>query len=307
MRLLTVSGKTFTDLSDPKLLAAYFAPFVTVAGFFGIAMTDGAVEMSGAQAPLVRQEIELFSTFALISYFWVGLWLLALTCVLCANTFAKEAEQGTLQILLTKPVSRWQVLLGNFLAIVGFATFVGLASLLVWASVLFSMSGLSAAAIPGGIGAAFMSSATFLLFATAVVTAVGMLVAVVTKSRLRTALGTLLFPILYFAYFPIRIFSGEYYEDYALYLLDVNYHFGNAFVVVHELVGGELPVETQALLSLWSGVYETPAGGPNLDQQLPDTLELTGHVPPELSVALLSALALVSLSAAVYRFGRMDI
>jgi len=304
-QIVSVFGKTFTDLSNPKILVAYFAPFLVVSWFFGLIYGDN--ELTDAAAPLAQQEIELFSAYLTISFFWVGLWLLALTAVLSANTLARETEKGTLKILLSKPISRWQVLLGNYAAVVAYASLVGLASLLVWASLLIVMSDLSSAAIPEGIFAALPGAFAYLVFAVAVVAAVGLVLSLVTKSRLQTALSTLVVPILFFAFWVIRLFIDDTYEDFHLYLFDMNYQFGNAFVFINELVGGEFAVETETVLSVFSGVYEVPEEGPDLDQQLPESLELVGHLSPEVSVVLLSVVAVVSLAGAVYLFETMDI
>lgn len=305
-RALTVFRKTFADLSSPKLLTGFFVPFVSIAWFFGLALAEN--EISGAAAPLARQETELFASFAVISYFWAaGIPVLALGAVLCANTIAKEAEQGTLRILLSKPVRRWEVFLGTFAAVVAYSVLVTLTSLLLSAVLLVVMGDVGAAAISEGVFAAMPGNLAFALLGASVVTAVGLSLAVFTRNRLRTALGALVVPALYFAFLPVRLFSGGMYEDYHLYLLDVNYHFGNAFVFVHEAVGDEFGVRTQMMIAPWSGVYEMPESGANTDQPLTASLDAVGHVPMEVSVLLLALLAVGTFAAGLYRFERMDV
>jgi ABC-type transport system involved in multi-copper enzyme maturation permease subunit len=305
-RALTVLGKTFADLSSPKLLAGYFVPFLTVAWFLGLVFADA--EISGGTAPLAQQETELFASFAVISYFWAaGIPVLALGAVLCANAIAKEAERGTLRILLSKPVSRWEVFLGTFAAVVAYSVLVSLTSLLLSAVLLVVMSDVDPAVIPEGVFAAMPGNLAFALLGSSVVTAVGLSLAVFTRRRLRTALGALVLPALYFAFLPIRIFSGDTYEDYHLYLLDVNYHFGNAFVFVHEAVGDEFGVKAQTMISIWSGVYEMPESGANAEQPLTASLDPVGHVSMEASFLLLALLAVGTVAAGLYRFERMDV
>lgn len=303
---LTVFWKTFADLSSPKLLAGYFVPFLSVAWFLGLVFAEN--EIAADTAPLAQQETELFASFAVVSYFWAaGIPVLALAAVLCANTIAKEAELGTLRILLSKPVSRWAVFLGAFAAVVAYSVLVALTSLLASAVLLVVMSDVAPAAISAGVFGAMAGNLAFALLGGSVVAAVGLSLAVVTRNRLRTALGALVVPALYFAFLPIRIFSGDVYEDYHLYLLDVNYHFGNAFVFVHEAVGDEFGVKAQMMIAPWSGVYEMPESGASGEQPLTASLDTVGHVSMEASVLLLAVLAVGAFAAGLYRFQRMDV
>lgn len=303
MELPTIYGKTFADLSKPKLIAGYLVPFLSVAWFFGLALSENDLEDAGAT--VAEQEAALFSAFMPVAFFWaVGIPVLVVAAILSANTLGKEAERGSLRMLLSKPVSRWKFLIGTFGAIVTYTGLVALANVLLAAAVVVRMSGVSAAAVEHAVFDPLVGHLVYALFGACVVASVGICLAVFTKNRLQTALGALVVPALYFAFFPIRILSGAVYDDYALYLLDVNYHFGNAFVYIHETVGGEFDVETQVALAVWTGVYELPEGDA---EQLPESLDPVGNVSMEGSVALLALLAVGCLVAALYRFHRMDV
>ncbi|PSP83060.1 hypothetical protein BRC96_09110 [Halobacteriales archaeon QS_6_64_34] len=217
-------------------------------------------------------------------------------------TVLSEAEKGTLRILLSKPARRWELYLGTFLTIVSYAVLVGLASLFVLGSMLYLMADVGAAAIGVGIFSSIPGALAFGAFGAVVVTSVGLAVAVTTKDRLRTALGGLVIPALFFVFIPARMFADDIYEDYALYLVDVSYHFGHAFVFLYETIGIGLSPRSQQLLIL-SGVYERPTGRGHL----PESVPTTGHLPMELSVALLAGIAVVALAVGVVRFRRIDV
>lgn len=302
MRVPTSYLKTLADLSSPKLLAAYFVPFLGVTGFFALGLASNGFPTG---VPLAQQEAELAAAFTLLAYSMaVGFPLLALVGVLCANTLAKEAERGSLRILLSKPARRWRLFAATFGAIVTYSGLVAVASLLLTAVMVVLWGGIPAAAIPTGIFAGMAGHVAYALFGASVVAALGLALAVFTSNRLRTALGALVVPALHFAFLPVRVFSGELYEEYGLYLVDVNYHFGNAFVFVHEAVGGGLSVRSQMNVGIWTGVYEVPTEEP---ERLPESLELAGFVPVEASVLLLTLLAVGTFAAGVYRFERMDV
>lgn len=301
MRLVTIYAKTVADLAKPKVLAGYFVPLSAIMLFMIIATTNNQLT---AGAPLFQQEADLLTSFAFLSYLMaVGMPLQGLCAVFCAMTIASEAERGTLRILLSKPVTRWQLYLGTFAGIVTYAMVVGLASLLVTASWLFVAAGLDAAAIQAGVIDALLGMLAFGLVGSVVVTSVSLALAVSTKDRLRTALGGLVVPILFFIFIPVQVFAGDVYTDYHLYLVDVNYHFGHLFVFLHETVGNGLPPAAQSLLAVITGVYEQPA----IRGHTPETFELTGHVPVELSVALLAGVAVVGFAVGLVRFQRLDV
>src|SRR5688572_13669112 len=81
----------------------------------------------------------LFSFFWLDTFFargiadvrplsrWMPLLLIFLVAALTMRQWSQEAQSGTLEILLTLPVSYWQLVLGKFLAVL---TLVALALLL---------------------------------------------------------------------------------------------------------------------------------------------------------------------------------
>lgn len=308
MRVRTIFRKTFADFSSPKLLAAYFVPFLAIGGFLAFGFASNLPD-DIATMPLRRQELLLFDVYAALSYFWgVGIPLLVVGAVLSANTLALEAERGTLRILLSKPIRRWEVLLGTFLAIVAFSVLVALASMLLIGATVYLFSNASAAAIGGGIFALVPGNLVFALFVAVVAAGLGTALAVLTQNRLRTALAGVVVPILYFAFLPIRQFGADFYGDYFLYVADVSYHFGHAFVLIHGALDSGFTPETQAALAIWSGVYDPqpPLVDPLLGG-MPTSLEPVGYLPPVVSVALLLVVSVGLFGFALVRFERMDI
>lgn len=302
MGLLTVYRKTVADLASPKVLAAYFVPFLVLNGMLAL----GSRNDFEAGMTLAQQEATMSTSFAFLSYFLtLGFPFLALVAVFGANTLAKEAEAGTLRILLSKPTRRWKILFATFAAIVTYSLLVALASLLVVAVMLYVFGGAHPATLSAGIFAWLPGSLLYALFGASVVCSLALALAAWTGDRLKTVLGALSIAALHFGFMPARVFAGEErYEDYFLYLFDVNYHFGQAFVFLHRLVGDGFDVETQAQLALPSGVYEPPA---EQSDGLPESLDLVEHVSMELSVFLLALVAVVAFVLALRRFQRMDV
>ncbi|WP_336002266.1 ABC transporter permease [Halorientalis halophila] len=300
---LAVFRKTIGDLSNPKLLLAYLLAFSTVLWFLALGFTG---EMPDAinTLSLGEQEVELLSVYTSLAWFWgVGIALLAAGTLFVALTLATEAERGTLDLLLSKPVRRWEVLIATFVANVAYLFAIGVASLLLVAVAVFRMGGFSAAAIHGGVFAVLPGTALYALLVCALVSAAGIAAGVFTRKRLQTAALTAIFPALFFALFVARVFPGDIYEDYSLYAIDLGYHLGNVYTLLLDATGEPMPVEVQAQLGFWTGVYEVPEEQGSLE----GSLELVGHVDPSVSLALCLFLTFGLLGVALVQFQRMDI
>lgn len=306
MRFHLILRKTVADLARPLVLFGYFLVFGSVLFFLALGFANNDLE-NVADMPLAQQEAEFYRAFLGMSLLWAGsIPLMLLGAVASATSIAKEAEQGTLGILLSKPVRRWEVLLGTFGAVVGFVLFVGITSLLLAGLALYEFSETSAAALGEGLFGALPGLLAFVLLLAIAVGSLGVALAVRTRNRLQTGLGTLLVPALYFAFFPIRALAGASYEDYYLYLIDVNYHFGNGFVVLVEALNGEFDVETQATLTPLTGVYDAEQAEAE-PENLPESLDLAGHVDPVVSLLAIVLISAGLLAYATYRFQRMDV
>ena len=304
VRLTLIARKTFADLASPLVLVGYFLVFGTVLFFVALGFSNG--EMASVNSLTVGEQADAFyrATLAVAAIWAASMPIMLLGAIASATTLATEAEAGTLQILLSKPVRRWEVLLGTVGAIVAFLVAVGLAGLLLTGLALYEISGVSAAALENGFFSTLPGLLAFVLLVAAFAASLGVALSVTTRNRLKTGLGSLVVPALYFAFLPIRGIARQTYEDYHLYIIDVSYHFGNAFVLVNEALGGSFDAETQASLAGITGVYDAQQAEA---EELPASLDLVGHVPPVVSLAAIIGCTVVLLGIATYRFERMDV
>jgi ABC-2 type transport system permease protein len=300
---LAIYRKTLGDLSEPKSLVTYLVTFTVVLFFLSIGFTND-MPAEVATLPLTEQGVELLAVYASLSYFWgVGLGLLTAGSLFVALTLATEAERGTLDLVLSKPVQRWRVLLAVLLANVTFLFAVGVTGLLLSAVALYEMGGFSAAALGRGVFDVLPAMLLYTLAICVLIVAVGMASSVVTRNRLQTAALTAVIPVLFFAMFVTRAFPGSIYEDYSLYLIDVSYHLGNVYVLLLNTISGPLPADVQVRVGFWTGVYELPAE----QESLPESLELIGYVDPGVSLVLYLSVVVGLLALAGVRFQRLDI
>lgn len=298
-----VYRKTVGDLSDPKTVIAYLLGFAAVLWFLSLGFTNDLPDAM-ASLPVEEQVIELQSVYLAMSWFWaVGLALLTAGAVFVALTIATEAERGTLDLVLSKPVPRWKVLGAVFVATLTYLFALAVASVLLAAVALYQMGGFSAAALGGGVFDVLPATLLFALVVTALISAIGTLAGVLTRSRLQTAAVTAVAPVLFLGLFVARVFPGTIYDDYYLWVVDVGYHLGNVYVLLLETMGGSIPPEVQATVGFWTGVYELPSEG----RSGGESLDLIGHVDPWLSLALCLALTAGLLALATAKFQRLEV
>lgn len=300
--------KTIRDCSRPKLLLAFLVPYLGLTVLLSLGFTAG-VRDDIHTAPLFTQEQVLLELYSQLAFVWLVTFPMVFVAILSAVIIAGEAEKGTLVILLSKPVRRWEPLLGKVVGIFLYGTLVMVAGLLIGATTIYVLSGVSADALSASIISLLPGAIVYAAFVCAFVTAVGTVVAVLTQSRLKTAILTALVPVLFFAFIFVRLLPvGDLYEDFFLYLVDLNYHFGNVYVAIQSGVGVDFNPATEQSFDFVSGVYDV--GGawedPLLDG-MASTVPLAGHVPTVVSSLMILVLSVVFLAAAVYRFENMDI
>lgn len=308
MRALVVLRKTLADFASGKLLLLYLVPYLGLSGLIAMAVTDSFPHDIGSLA-LSSQARFVSEQFAWIGFVWaIGIPIMVLGAVLAASSLATEAERGTLRILLSKPIRRWEVFVGTAAAIFVYTFLAGLMGLFAVGAGIVLLSGVSAGALGQGFFALLGPTVVYGAIVAVVIAAVGSTLAVLTRNSTRTLLGGLLVPALFFAFIPIRMLAGQTYRSFFLYYVDLNYHFGNAYVYVHELIGPGLSPPAQSTLDTVAGVYEsTAAASDPLVGGMPNSLPTVGYVPPVLSVGLLLVGAGLILAVGLRQFDAIDI
>lgn len=302
-----VSG-TVRDSTRPKILAAFLLPYFGVTVLLATALGNTGHEDLGS-APLFTQEQVLLELYGQLTFVWLVTFPMVLVAVLAATNVASHLQSGTFRVLLSKPVSRWEPLIGAFVGIVLVGFLAILSGLLVGGAALYYTTGTSALALGGSVFSLLPGTLIYALVVTIFVAAIGALLAVVTGTRLQTALGTALLPVLFFAFMFVRFLPvGDLYENLFLYVPDVNYHLGNVYATVHSAFGTEFTPATRESISTVSGVYDVGSVWTDpLLGGIGGSTPLAGYVPPMISVAVVGILSIAALTGAVYRFERMDV
>lgn len=305
---LMFARKTVRDCSNPKIVLAFLIPYLGIGTLLALGFASGAPDDLGS-APISTQEQVLLELFSQYSFVWLLAFPMLLVGLLAGQTIALEAQKGTFRLLLSKPINRWEPLLGKFLGIVFYGLLAMVAGLFFGAALLVHFSGASSAAIAGSILPLSVGGLVYGLVITVFIAAIGTSLAVLTGSRLKTALGTAIVPILFFAFIFVRLLPfDDIYDDFRLWAVDVNYHFGNLYVFIQELVGQEFNPAMAEAFALPSGVFDvTTAWMDPMMGGIVGSVPLVEHVPPVGSFSVVLLLSVGLIAAAIYRFERMDV
>lgn len=149
---------------------------------------------------------------------WVFLFLIPGVCM---RSFSEEQNQGTLELLLTKPISLNQLILGKF-----FGALV-LSLIAILPTLLYIISIQNLASTPENVDlGAILASYFGLLFLVAVYTAIGIFSSTLSDNQLVAfIIGVVLCLFVYYAFYGLSN-SGLFVEDMLiLEYLSLNYHY----------------------------------------------------------------------------------
>ncbi|RRO24086.1 gliding motility-associated ABC transporter permease subunit GldF [Flavobacteriaceae bacterium 14752] len=149
---------------------------------------------------------------------WVFLFLIP---GICMKSFSEEQRQGTLELLLTKPISLKGLILGKF-----FGAFV-LSFIAILPSLVYVISIQNLASNPENIDYGAMAASYFgLLFLIVVYTAIGIFSSTLSSNQLTAFMfGVVLCLVVFYAFYGLSA-SGIFGNDiFALEFLSLNYHY----------------------------------------------------------------------------------
>lgn len=149
---------------------------------------------------------------------WIFIFLIP---ALAMRSFSEEYKTGTFEILQTRPLTKWQIVLGKYFAVLSVILIALLPTLLY----VFTIHSLSAAGgiDTGGIAGSYMG----LIFLAAVFAAISMWCSGLTSNAVIAFLiGAFACLILYFGFNSISklpVFSGN--ADYYIEMLGIDFHY----------------------------------------------------------------------------------
>ena len=257
------------------------------------------------------QIVKLTDYMFTLSFVWIaGIPLIFMAAGTVSSMSASEISSGTILQLVTKPLRRWDVVIGKFLAFFILFAFVEVLAFILSTYLLIYFSGchlsifwpmlsfLPPLLIYSFIVAVFFGSIALVLST------------VIRKNALTIVIMAFLVMIFYIGFLFFRLLGARYYQDYYLYYLDVGYILGNVFIMLLEGFSVNLSPNFQLIFGFTAGTYDPAAFMDTTDYdqgfQL-TTLPATAYVGKGLSTVIAVFLPWVFIFLAITKMNRMEV
>ncbi len=315
-----VMEKTIRELMSLKRLVTVLIVGLVPAIFLG-SVVWGESFRSGTMS-LEMQVHSLVGYFLLISFMWIaGIYLAYVITASGMDFISKEEEQGTLLLMVSKPISRFQFILGKFLALLVTTLLLELVILFGSITVFWALLGLDADVIKPLIGLVpwiFLYSVIVIILFDALTIAIS---ALFRGSVIKTVI-TMLMIMLIFGLGPIlRAAWPTTYDNYNLHYIDPGHHLGNIYVSFsNQAESGRMTPQIQAYLGLFTGTYKAgmeemvlamfTGSSESFDADIgamPPSLEKTDSISPAVSVLLCLAVSAAALGVARVAINRKEV
>ncbi len=319
-KAIIVMEKTIRELMSLRRLAVAIIAGLIPSVFFGTVIWRESFR-SGVMS-LEMQTHTLVGYFLLISFMWIGGFYIAYMIIVSGMDFvSKEEEGGTLLLMVSKPISRFQFILGKSLALLLTTLLIELVVLfgsivVFWA--LLELDPEIVRALLGLLPWIFLYSVVVAILFDALTIAIS---ALFKGQVLKTALSMLLVMLVFGVGSILRTVWPSTYENYHLYYIDPSYHLGNAYVsTTVQAESGRMTPQIQAYLGIFTGTYKagmeetmlamftgsSASFDPDI-RAMPPSLERTDYLTPLLSVLLCLAVSAAALGATKVAMDRKEV
>jgi len=161
MGVWIMAGVTFHEAARKKMLWMALAAGGAFLILFGTGLHFQAKDFAAhGMSPVLRREISF--TMATMGLYAVDMLAVLMTILTSIDTLSGEIASGTIQAIATKPVPRWQVLMGKWFGFCAMLT--AYIAIMVGGvnTVTYSMTGVTARHLARGLSLMWMESVVLL-------------------------------------------------------------------------------------------------------------------------------------------------
>jgi ABC-2 type transport system permease protein len=116
-----MAGITFREAARKKILWMALLAGIGFVGIFGLGMHYQMQDLlARSTAPFIRYQI--LDAMLMIGLYTVDLLAVVMTILTAVDTISGETTSGTIHAIATKPVARWQILIGKWTGFAGMVT-----------------------------------------------------------------------------------------------------------------------------------------------------------------------------------------
>lgn len=121
MGVWIMAGITFREAAKKKILLTALVAGAAFLAIFGVGLHFQIEDFSArATAPFIRYQV--LSAMLMVGLYTVDLLSVVMTILTSVDTLAGEISSGTIQAIATKPIARWQILIGKWMGFAGMVT-----------------------------------------------------------------------------------------------------------------------------------------------------------------------------------------
>ena len=152
-----MAGVTFREAARKKLL--WMAMFAGVAflALFATAFHFQLSAFNGNHIPPILQR-QMLSGMLMMGFYAIDLLVVVMTVLTSVDTLSGEIASGTIQAIATKPMRRWELLIGKWLGFCGMLTLYILLMVLGVDGLTYLMTGVTARHLAQGFALIWMES-----------------------------------------------------------------------------------------------------------------------------------------------------
>ncbi len=306
-RMIVLIRKTLSDLYRTRgfVISIIIMVIFPIGALLALTLLPTSTSIDFGSASIYSAAMSF--SFNLISnlYFWtLGICLATLVSAKSAGKIADEVTKGTMLMLVSKPISRFQIFLGKYIAVFLYGMMLSFFGIYItgWVTVLINSGNIShfIAMIPF-LNLMFVYS----LFVEFIFLTISMaLSSIMKKGRTVGGLVLLLVLITYLVFYLIKTLKLiDLVIDFVPQLvlinyIDLGYHFGNVLNLLNN-VFNILPPSTlwQLTFNGYTGIFDLTPADTHQSIEL-GGYDLNGYVDP-----VVSLLILVGLTGLLLLFG----
>lgn len=247
-----VLKKTLRNMYKPLIIGLYFAVII----FFTIIFI--VTGRKNNSLSIIEQLESIKVTYTMFNFLYLsGIGLVMLMMIFGLDIFATEEYEGTMRILVAKPVSRKSIILGKILGLL-LGTFTYYITSLILSLFIYSLFLRLDRDVLIGILKLIPSFIIYALFIIICITSVTSILSTLFKKKTP---GVVILVILVLGIYGVlptarNIISGRgLYEDLNLQYIDVNSHFGNIYMSLIEKGKEDNELYSQMIM-LFTGRYK---------------------------------------------------
>ena len=150
-----LAGVTFREAARKKLLWMALLAGLAFLALFGTGLHYHMKDFT-ARSVLIRRQV--LNAMLMMGFYAVDLLTVTMTVLTSVDTLSGEISSGTIHAVATKPISRWQVLVGKWLGFVGMLTAYIILMVGGTAAVTYVLTGYQARHLVRGMGLILLES-----------------------------------------------------------------------------------------------------------------------------------------------------